>query len=218
MRISRFSEKEKNRIISNYFEGISVAELCKKHKISQSCFYKWLARYKDDNSILLKQNKKEGIKFRQIYAMQWRLQVLQTENEIFRKSRCGLNSSTDDKVEAIKKLKDEYSIKAICKTLGLLKSTYYHRVKRAPDQKWYEIRNEMLKPQILRVFKESKERFGARKIAVKLKQEGVEVNSAHVVKLMKEMGLVSKLNRLRHFNTTNRYSRFRKNRLKQHFD
>lgn len=61
--------------------------------------------------------------------MKRELASLKTENEIFRKSGCGLNSSNDEKIAAVDKLKNEYSIHIICKTLGLLKSTYYHRVK-----------------------------------------------------------------------------------------
>lgn len=108
--------------------------------------------------------------------MKRELASLKTENEIFRKSGCSLNSSNDEKIAAVDKLKNEYSIHIICKTLGLLKSTYYHRVKRAPEKKWYEIRDEMLRPKILAIFKESKERFGAQKISIKLKQQGMQVS------------------------------------------
>lgn len=45
-----------------------------------------------------------------------------------------------------------------------------------PEKKWYEIRNEMLRPRILAIFKESKERFGAQKISIKLKQQGMQVS------------------------------------------
>ena len=68
------------------------------------------------------------------------------------------------KIAIVEKLKRRISIHTICKTLGLLKSTYYHRIMRAPEKKWYEIRNEMLKPKILEIFKGSKERFGAPKV------------------------------------------------------
>lgn len=45
-----------------------------------------------------------------------------------------------------------------------------------PEKKWYEIRNEMLCPKILAIFKESKERFGAQKVLIKLKQQGLQVS------------------------------------------
>lgn len=102
--------------------------------------------------------------------------------------------------------------------MGLLKSTYYHRVKRAPEKKWYEIRDEMLRPKILAIFKESKERFGAQKISIKLKQQGMQVSIDAVSKIMKEMGLVCKQNRMRKYNTTNKCSKYRKNRLKRNFN
>jgi Fe2+ or Zn2+ uptake regulation protein len=116
--------------------------------------------------------------------MERKLKTLQTENDIFRKSCCGINSSTKEKFEAIERLKSEYTVSSICRTLNLLKSTYYHHILRAPKQKWYELRNEMLRPKILEIFQQNKERFGAGKIAVKLQQTGIKISRALVGKLM----------------------------------
>lgn len=121
-------------------------------------------------------------------------------------------------LEPLLKLQDEYSVYAVCKTLQFPKSTYYNRILHASKQKWNEIRNDMLRPKITEVFETSKERFGARKISVKLKEQGIHVDAHHVSKLMKEMGLICKQNRLRMFNTTNKSSRYRKNHIKQNFN
>ena len=87
-----------------------------------------------------------------------------------------------------------------------------------PEKKWYEIRNEMLCPKILAIFKESKERFGAQKVLIKLKQQGLQVSIDAVSKMMKEMGLVCKQSRMKKYNTTNKCSKYRKNRLKRNLN
>lgn len=214
MGMSKFTQEIKSEIADKYKKGVDVTLLCQEYGISRSYLYRIVKLKKKHRNPY----QKTAYTLWDIELMKRELASLKTENEIFRKSGCGLNSSNDEKIAAVDKLKNEYSIHIICKTLGLLKSTYYHRVKRAPEKKWYEIRNEMLRPKILAIFKESKERFGAQKISIKLKQQGMLVSIVAVSKIMKEMGLVCKQNRMRKYNTTNKCSKYRKNRLKRNFN
>ena len=159
MGISKFTQEIKSEIADKYKKGEDVTLLCREYGISRSYLYKIVKLKRKHRNPY----QKTTYTLWDIELMKRELAILKTENEIFRKSGCGLNSSNDEKIAAVNKLKNEYSIHIICKTLGLLKSTYYHRVKRAPEKKWYEIRNEMLRPKILAIFKESKERFVHRK-------------------------------------------------------
>lgn len=210
---SKFSEEIIAAILIKYRNCEKVVNLCKEYGLSRSYFYKLL----EENKPHYNKYQKTDISLKEVHKLRMLVSTLQTENEIFRKSNCCLNSSNDEKIEAVDRLKDEYTVHVICKTLGLLRSTYYHRVKRAPKQKWYEIRREELKPKILEIFNESKERFGSEKIAVKLRQEGMKISYGIVAKLMKEMGLVCKQSQKR-YNTTNKYVKYRKNRLRRNFD
>lgn len=210
---SKFTEDIKNEIIKRYRRGAKVCLLCKDYNVPQSTLYKWLK----ESSAYLRQYKRLTISNHQIYQMERRIETLETENEIFRKSGCGINSSNKEKIEAIERLKEKFTVYKMCKTLNILRSTYYHHEK-APQKRWYELRNESLRPLIKEVFDLSKERFGAGKIAIKLKEQGVSAGKVIVNKLMKEMGLVCKQNQLRSYNTTNRSSRYRKNRLKRSFN
>ena len=45
MKRSRFSEEEIIGILKEQEAGVSVAELCRKHGMSDASFYKWKARY-----------------------------------------------------------------------------------------------------------------------------------------------------------------------------
>ena len=70
---------------------------------------------------------------------------------------------------------------------------------------------------IAQFFEESKSRFGAEKIRIKLLECGKRVSRKHISALMKEMGLVCKQAQLKYFNTTNRKYVFRKNHILQKF-
>ena len=45
MRASRFSDEQIIGIIREYEAGAKLAELCRRHNVSQTTFYKWRAKY-----------------------------------------------------------------------------------------------------------------------------------------------------------------------------
>lgn len=45
MRRSRFSEEQIIGILKEHSAGMSTAELCRKHGISDATFYKWRSKY-----------------------------------------------------------------------------------------------------------------------------------------------------------------------------
>ena len=201
-----------NKFIQEKNKGVTVKELCLHFNISKSTAYNWIKLYSP-----IKRPIRETITVHKIYQLEREIQSLRTENEIFKRSGCGLNSTLDEKIAAIERLKNDFSIYALCKTLNILKSTYYHRVLRSPKKTQFEIVDEKLRPLIKEIFINSRERFGAQKIKFVLKQQGLNVSRAHISRLMQEMGLVCKQLRLRYFSTTNRKYKVYRNRIQQKF-
>ena len=145
------------------------------------------------------------------------MKTLQEENQIFKECGCSPEDSVDKKMAAIERLKGRYSIHALCRTLRLAKGTYYNRTLRKVPKTVFEQTNDTLRPLIAQFFEESKSRFGAEKIRIKLLECGKRVSKKHISALMKEMGLVCKQAQLKYFNTTNRKYVFRKNHVLQKF-
>ncbi|MFI3242252.1 MAG: IS3 family transposase [Alphaproteobacteria bacterium] len=211
---AKFTDELKQEVIDSYKQGAKVKDLLIKYNISKTSIYKWVKEFK----AYYRKNKKENIDFNKIYKLEKRLEEIEIENTIFKESGCGINSSIKEKIDAINKLKDKYSIYKLCKTLNILRSTFYHKELKAPKQKEFEIRREIIKPKIKEIFDLSKERFGPNKISIILKRKGILAGVDLVSNLMKEMSLICMQNRRRQNNNTSKYSRYRKNRLKQKFD
>jgi transposase InsO family protein len=86
----------------------------------------------------------------------------------------------------------EYGVEPICRVLPIAPSTYYEwKVVEADPTKASARaqRDELLKPEIWRVFEQNFGVYGARKVWLQLNREGIRVARCTVARLMREMGL-----------------------------
>ena len=72
----------------------------------------------------------------------------------------------------------------MCEVLGIARSTYYYESKKEPE-------NDSLNKEIIKVFKESRNNYGTRKIKIELEKKGLTVSRRRIGRIMKEEGLVS---------------------------
>ena len=84
----------------------------------------------------------------------------------------------------IKANADKYSIRAMCKFLNISKSLIYYQ----PKEKAEDVELESL---IIKIFKDSRNNYGSRKIKVILAQQEHQVSLKRIRKIMKKHGLVS---------------------------
>ena len=208
----RFSDNMIQQIVTEYLECHSPKQICEKYGMAKSCLYNWVREMRQ-----VKRPESCAMTARQIYMMERKMKTLQEENQIFKDSECSVAASIDEKMAAIERLKERYTIHALCRTLQLSKGTYYNRTLRRPEKTTFEQIDDTLRPLIAKLFEESKSRFGAEKIRIKLLESGQRVSKKHISALMKEMGLVCKQSQLKYFNTTNRKYVFRKNHVLQKF-
>ena len=98
--------------------------------------------------------------------------------------RGGARPPTGEMVEFIDRHKMRWRVEPICKELPIAPSTYYAAKKRPPSDR--TLRDEYLKGEIKRVWKENFEVYGADKIWTQLNREGIRVARCTVERLMRE--------------------------------
>ncbi len=84
----------------------------------------------------------------------------------------------------IKNNQHKYSISAMCKVLQIPRSTYYYESKERPSE-------DDITSHIIRIFQNSRQNYGTRKIKVELEKSGHQVSRRRIGRIMAEQGLVS---------------------------
>ncbi len=95
-------------------------------------------------------------------------------------------------VSFIDEHRDEYGVEPICEMLPIAPSTFYeHMARRAdPDRRSARAkRDEELRPEIERIWKENRRAYGAHKVWKQFHREGEEVARCTVSRLMRDLGI-----------------------------
>ena len=88
--------------------------------------------------------------------------------------------------------RDAYGVEPICRVLPIAPSTYHERVAQRRDPSRLSARaqrDQMLKPEIVRVFAENFAVYGVRKVWRQMRREGYDIARCTVERLMRDMGL-----------------------------
>ena len=80
----------------------------------------------------------------------------------------------------------------LCEAMDVSRGTFYNHIFRNKrDNTWYAKRREELRLQIQEIYDDSKQIFGAQKIAAVLRNKGIKTSEHLVRELMQDMGLAS---------------------------
>ena len=195
-----------------YNSGKRVSVLSTKYNIPKSTVYYWLNKYR-----VIKRTENKVFTANDIYLLRKRLIKIKIENQILKECECTAMSSRKEKLKAIAKLDGKYTIHALCRALGILRSTYYHYKFRSPEQTMIEKEDAIYILVIKDIFDSTKGRLGAKKIRAIMLNQGYRITSKRITRLMNEMGLVciSRKKRPQYNHSPTRV--LRKNKLKREF-
>lgn len=184
----RYDEKEKRTLVSLYYNGKSVTEICQDHQIPRSTFYSWIQAYrpveskdssrtitpKDFDTLLRRCGKQEQI-----------IAVLKSIPAI-------TNATTQEKLAVLEPLYGQFSVHVLCEALDVPRGTFYNHIKRNKrDNSSYAKHREELRTAIQEIFEESRQTFGSERICAVLHERSYRAGTTLVRELMTEMGLSS---------------------------
>ena len=104
----------------------------------------------------------------------------------------GSSSSATVANRSLKTLYGKYNVHWLCDAMQVDRGTFYNHIFRnKKDNTWYSKRREILREEILKIYEENRQIFGAGKITAILKQKGYRTSEETVSFLMHDMGLQS---------------------------
>ena len=181
-----YTEDEKKEIVKLYEDGEKVNNLTNFYNISRSAFYNWFKLFK-----IRTDSADTSYSYDNYIKMIRKLKIKTLELKIYQDLHCFKDATTKEKEIAISKFVGVYPIKTMCRILDIPKGTFYNYHLRRKKVTEYQIRDEKLKQEVYRIFKESGERFGAKKIEAKLRSNGINTTVQKVQNLMKLLNIKS---------------------------
>jgi len=184
--MQNFNQKEKQKIVEAYRDGISAVVLCEQHNIPRSTLYYWIKQHHS-----LKSSTNNVVYYREYVELKRHTDKLEAQLAVIKAAGCALSAPLQIKLAALEKLYGQYSVHTLCDALDVSRGTFYNHIFRRKEVTAYDKRREEMRVHIKDVFDESKQRFGSGKIAAVLSERGIKTSPKYVAGLMREMDLQS---------------------------
>ncbi|WP_091686925.1 IS3 family transposase [Methylocapsa palsarum] len=176
MKKSRFSEEQIIGVLKEHQAGIAVAEICRKHGISDATFYTWRSKYgglEVSEAKRLKSLEEENRKLKKLLAESM-LDVATLREALGKKL---LTPGARRKVVSWAIEEKGYSQRHACDLVGIAPKTYRYASSRPDDAALRER---------LKTLANERRRFGYRRLHILLKRAGVAVNHKKLFRLYRE--------------------------------
>lgn len=187
MKRARFTEEQILFALRQAESGTKVPEICRRRKISEPTFYRWREHFAGLGTPELRelrQLRKENGKLKRLVA------DLSLDREMMRDAlvREALRPDQQRVLVAHSRTAFQASERRVCRLFRIHRSTE-RRVSQAADQGWLKKR--------IQEIAQMHPSWGYRRIRVRLRREGLQVNAKRVCRLYREGGLVMKRRRKR---------------------
>ena len=214
MHRKHYTEEEKNTVMSRYAAGgEEVKSMLKEYGIPKSTFNQWLREY----DLRYGCNSKYDFSPRNFRNILRRNDHLEDLLAVLNESYCSPNAPLEDRLSEAENLYKSYNVHLVCEALNIPRGTFYNHIKRNQrDNAWYCLRREDLKKEILQLFDDSHQVYGARKMTAALRKKKISVSERLVRELMSEMGLIS-IRVYSHYLYNKEFGKY-KNYINQFFD
>lgn len=184
----RYSEEEKRTLVSLYYNGKTVSEICQEHQISRSTFYTWIQAYRPVES----KNSARTVTPKDFDSLLRRCEKQEQIIAVLKFIPAIANATTQEKLAALEPLYGQFSVHVLCEALDVPRGTFYNHIRRNKrGNSSYAKHREELRVAIQKVFDESRQTFGSEKICAVLHERGYRAGTTLVRELMTEMGLSS---------------------------
>lgn len=182
----QYSEEFRKQVVAFYEKKQSITLAAEKYNVGTSTVARWVNDYTIHGPLEEQFTLSEFKELKRKYARsQHLLEIIKLSklfDEIDLQKRLRILAQLYEQTEL-------YSVRELCEALNVDRGTFYNHIFRKADRTKFleEQAQAMLKVQ--EVFDEGQQRYGAAKISAILAENGVEVNTRRVKRIIDELGL-----------------------------
>ncbi|MFQ7380649.1 MAG: IS3 family transposase [Bifidobacterium adolescentis] len=175
-----YEESFKRQIVQLYENGKPTREIKAEYDISHSTLHRWVQGIRNSGSTRAADNRTP--EQNELIELRKRNRQLEMEVDVLKHSGADIRT----KVAVIRANASRYPISAQCRILGVPRSTYYWMIEHPEAERVDPIAGD-----VHAIWRDSHERYGARKIKAALERRGVTASRRRIVNIMKRRGMTS---------------------------
>lgn len=187
-----YSEEQKYEVLQKYLCGYAPPKIASELGIHRSTVYRWIADWKED----LKKHALAELPIQDMGAVLTHIAELEKlvneQNQIIsiiHKSHILQCIPLKHRLDIAIQYLDAFSAKQICRAFEMRPSSLYYHICATQKKIRYQQKEQLLCSEITRVFEDSGRRFGAERIRLQLRNQGIRTSKKRIIRLMKQMGL-----------------------------
>ena len=187
-----YSEEQKYEVLQKYLCGYAPPKIACELGIPRSTVYRWIAAWKED----LKSHTLAELPIRDMGAILTHIAELEKlvneQNQIIsiiHKSHILQSIPLKHRLDMAVQYLNTYSAKQLCRAFEMRPSSLYYHIGATQKETRYQRKEQLLRYEIARIFEDSGRRFGAERIRLQLRNQGIHTSKKRIIRLMKQMGL-----------------------------
>lgn len=180
--------------------GKPIAQVARELGISDTSIHQWRKELAAHGDEAFPGSGHQSAKARGTASPQTRAGGDSTGARYLKKSLHCVLKNVEERYAFIGEYHQEYSVKTMCRALGVSESGYYAWRKRQPGQR--QVENERLTEQIREVFQLGRQVYGSPRVHAELRAQGIRCGKHRVAQLMQRAGLQAIHKRQRRVRTT----------------
>lgn len=178
------STAKKKHIVKMYYRGESPKYLCEYYSIPKSTLYTWIYQHPGKR---IKLNLAPSTEYKNLVKHN---NKLEHEREVLQSFIAGLDLPKKTKYAFMDEIYGQYNIYEICDAMQIDRGTYYNHLKSKDKLTKYDERRAFLSEQVRNIYEESHKTYGAERIRLALKKQGIKVSKAYILDLMYDNGIL----------------------------
>ncbi|MDB0652292.1 IS3 family transposase [Bifidobacterium adolescentis] len=175
-----YEESFKRQIVQLYENGKPACEIKDEYDISHSTLHRWVQGIRNSGSTKAADNRTP--EQNELIELRKRNRQLEMEVDVLKQAALIFAR----KLAVIRANASRYPISAQCRILGVPRSTYYWMIEHPEAERVDPIAGD-----VHAIWRDSHERYGARKIKAALERRGVTASRRRIVNIMKRRGMTS---------------------------